>query len=105
MQLRMMEVRNEIEMLENPVFRRTYEDVHFKTKSNNNNVKYDQTSNVYIVTKEDSFTKQLEYFESARNVIGADEIVKLVPSLKVWIKKSSPSNTLDTNISISIRIA
>lgn len=83
MQLRMMEIRNEIEMLENPVFRRTYEDVHFKAKANNNNVKYDQKSNVYIVTKEDSFNKQMEYFESARKLVGDNEIVKFIPSLKV----------------------
>lgn len=83
MQLRMLEIRNEIEMLENPVFRQTYEDVKFKTKSNNNNIKYDQKSNVYIVTKEDTFDKQLVYFEAAKKIVGTDEAVKFVPSLKV----------------------
>lgn len=86
MQFRMMEIRNEIEMLENPVFRRTYEDVHFKAKSNNNYVKYDQKSNVYIVTNENPLTMQIDYLKSARRLVGADEIVKIIPSLKVQLK-------------------
>lgn len=83
LQLRMIEIRNEIEMLENPVFRRTYEDVHFKAKSNNNTIKYDQKANVYIVTKKDTVTRQMEYLEAARKLIGVDELVEFVPSLKV----------------------
>lgn len=84
MQLRMMEIHNKIDMLENPVIRQTYEDVHFKVKSNNNNVKYDQKANLYVVTKEDTFAKQMEYFEAARRMVGADEVIKFVPSLKVF---------------------
>lgn len=83
MQLRKIEIRNEIEMLENPVIRKTYEDVHFKAKSNNNVSKYDQKANVFIVTMEDTIIKQMEYFESVKRAIGDDEIVKFVPSLKV----------------------
>lgn len=81
--LRMMEIRNEMGMLENPIFRRTYEDIHFKVKSNNNNVKYDQKANVYVVTKEDTFTKQMEFFDAAKRLIGAEEVVKFAPSLMV----------------------
>lgn len=83
LQLRMIEIRNEIEMLENPVFRRTYEDVHFKAKSNSNKVKYDQKANVHIVTKRETLNRQMEYLEAARKIIGSDEVVKFVPSLKV----------------------
>lgn len=83
LQLRMIEIRNEIEMLENPIFRRTYEDVHFKAKSNSNKAKYDQKANVHIITKEDTFNRQMEYLEAAKNIIGANEVVKFVPSLKV----------------------
>lgn len=83
LQLRIIEIRNEIEMLENPVFRRTYEEINFKVKSNNNKMKYDQKVNVHVVTKEDTFTGQMKYLEAAKKLIGADEIVKFAPSLKV----------------------
>lgn len=89
MQLRMIEIRNEIEMLENPIFRRTYEDIHFKSKSNNNHVKYDQKANFYIVTKKDTFARQMEYLEAARTLVGANEIVEFIPSLKVRTKHKS----------------
>lgn len=85
MQLRMIEIRNEMEMLESPLLRKIYEEVHFKVKSNNSNTKNDQKSNVYIVTKEDTIAKQMEYFDAAKKAIGADEVVKFVPSLKVCI--------------------
>lgn len=84
MQLRMLEIRNEIEMLENPVIRRTYEDVHFKVKSNNMATgKSDQKSNIHIVTTLDTMDKQLAYFDTVGKSIDADEIVKFVPSLMV----------------------
>lgn len=83
MQLRMIEIRNEIEMVENPVFRRTYEEIHFKVKSNNNNIKNDEKANVYIVTNKDTFAKHMEYFEAAKRLVGANEVVHFVPSLKV----------------------
>lgn len=84
MQLRMLEIRNEIEMLENPVIRKTYEEVHFKAKSSNDATsKYDRKSNVYVVTKPDTIDKQMEYFESVKKLIGADEVVKCSPSLMV----------------------
>lgn len=97
MQLRMIEIRNEIEMLENPIFRRTYEDIHFKSKSNNNHVKYDQKANFYIVTKEDTFARQMEYLEAARTLVGANEIVKFVPSLKVRTKHESSNIYINQN--------
>lgn len=88
MQLRMLEIRNEIEMLENPVIRKTYEDVHFKVKSNNNAAdKCDQKSNVHIVTMVDTIKKQLEYFDTIGKIVGDDEIVKFAPSLKVRIMR------------------
>lgn len=84
MQLRMLEIRNEIEMLENPVIRKTYEDVHIKVKSNSNAAdKSDQKPNVYVVTMADTINKQMEYFESIQKMIGADEVVKCAPSLLV----------------------
>lgn len=84
MQLRMMEIRNKIEMLENPVMRKTYEDVHFNT---NNNVKSnDHKLNVFVVTKDDTIAKTVEYLNAAKIAIGADEIVKLMPSLKVCME-------------------
>lgn len=92
MQLRMIEIRNEIEMLENPVIRKTYEDVHFKAKSNNNDSKYDQKANVYIVTTENTIAKQMEYFNLIKRTIGGDEVVKCVPSLKVCLLDISYKN-------------
>lgn len=86
MKLRMIEIRNEIEVLENPVLRRTYEGIHFKVKSNNNNTKFDEKPNVYIVNKPAAFEKQMEYFDAARKLIDADQTVQCVPSLQV--KKS-----------------
>lgn len=86
MQLRMLEIRNEIEMLENPIIRKTYENVHFKVKSNNNATdKCDQKANVYVVTKADTIDKQMDYFDTVKQLIGADEIVKCAPSLMVCI--------------------
>lgn len=86
MQLRLVEIRNEVEMLVNPMFRRTYEDLHFKAESKNNNTKYDETANVFIVTKEDTINKQMEYLDAAKKLLGSDEIVKFSPSLKVLMK-------------------
>lgn len=84
MQLRMIEIRNQIEMLENPVIRKTYESINFKVKQVNNNDRIcDETPNVYIVTKEDTITKQMEYFDAAKKMIGADVVVKFVPTLMV----------------------
>lgn len=84
MQLRMLEIRNEIEMLENPVIRRTFEDVHFKVKSNN---KFDQKSNIHVVTMVDTINKQMAYFDTVKRMIDTDgmgsEIVKFTPSLMV----------------------
>lgn len=88
MQLRMLEVRNEIEMLENPVIRRTYEEVHFKAKSPNDKATDkcgNQKSNVHIVTMMDTIGKQIEYIETVGKIVGDDEIVKFAPSLMVRI--------------------
>lgn len=84
MQLRMLQIRNEIEMLEDPGIRKTYEDVHFKAKLINSAAdKSDQKPNAHIVTMVDSINKQMTYFETIKNMIGADEIVKCAPSLMV----------------------
>lgn len=87
MQLRMLEIRNEIEMLENPVIRKTYEDVHFKVKSNNSTMtgEGDHKSNIFIVTMMDTIGKQMEYFDAVKKMINADEIVNFAPSLMVRI--------------------
>lgn len=84
MQLRILQIRNEIEMLEDPGIRKTYEDVHFKAKSIDNAAdKSDQKPGVHVVTMVDSINKQMEYFETIKNMIGADEIVKCTSSLMV----------------------
>lgn len=83
MQLRMVEIRNEVEMLENPMFRKAYEDLHFKEKSKNNNDKCNQNINTLIVTKKDNMKKMMEYFEAIEKLIGGDTAVDYFPSLKV----------------------
>lgn len=83
MQLRLVEIRNEVEMLENPTFRRTYENLHFKEKSKNNKIRSDQKANNFIVTMEDTINKQMEFVAAVAKLIGGDEVVKFNPSLKV----------------------
>lgn len=84
MQLRMLEIRHKIEMLENPGLRKTYEDVYFKAESNNGAAdKSDQKPNVHIVTMVDTIDKQMEYLETIKQNIGAEEVVKCAPSLMV----------------------
>lgn len=85
MQLRMVEIRNEVEMLENPMFRKAYEDLHFKEKSKNNNDKCNQNINTLIVTKKDNMKKMMEYFEAIEKLIGGDTAVDYFPSLKVCL--------------------
>lgn len=85
MHLRLFEIRKEIEILENPVFRKIYEDVHFNKKlvNNNKNLSVEQKPSIYIVTKKDSLPKQMEYLEAAKALIGNDDPVNMLPSLKV----------------------
>ncbi|XP_031623409.1 protein nessun dorma isoform X2 [Contarinia nasturtii] len=86
MQLRMIQIRNEIEVLENPVLRRTYENINFKVKPNNNN---DQKAKVYSVTN-GTLDRQLEYFESIRKLVDGRESVTFLPSLKDCLKMCTP---------------
>lgn len=85
MQLRMLEIRNELGMLENATMRKTYEDVYFKAKSNGavTTGNGQQKSNVHIVTMADTITKQMEYFETVKKLIAAHDLVKCSPSLMV----------------------
>lgn len=85
MHLRLVEIRNEIEMLENPVLRKIYEDINFNAKviKNTKNASVDQKPSVYIVTKKATLQKQMEYLEVAKTLIGSDEVVNMLPSLKV----------------------
>lgn len=98
MQLRMLEIRNEVEMLEIPGIRKTYEEVHFKAKSINDEA--DQKPNIYVVTMTDTINKQMEYFDAVKSVIGADEIIQCAPSLTVRPNKCASS----LEFTFSIRI-
>lgn len=100
-QLRLVQIRNEIEILESPILRETYENVHFPTK----NIAKDSSKNprVFVVTKEDTIAKQIEYLESAKSVVAADGTVNLLPSLKVRpIQKQMQTKF---NIELFFRIA
>lgn len=88
MQLRMLEIRNEIELLENVAIRKTYEDVYFKGKSDPSTLA--DKSNVYIVTMVDAISKQMQYFDTVKSLIGGDAIVKCAPSLMVTYHMHCP---------------
>lgn len=79
--LRLIEIRNEIEMLQNPLLRKAYEEVHFESVDNNNAA--NQKPSIFIVTKKDSIAKQIEYLEAAKGLIPNNEMVNMLPSLKV----------------------
>lgn len=80
--LRLAVIRNEIELLENPEMRKIYEEINFKEKTFqiiDTNVKPIS----YIVTRDDSLDKQIEYLKAVRSYTQSDKVVKIVPSLKV----------------------
>lgn len=83
--LRMAVIRNEIELLENPEMRQIYEEINFtqpKAVTNGLDAR-DRKPQVFIVTREDTISHQMEYLSTAKTFIGDDEVVKIIPSLKV----------------------
>lgn len=79
--LRLAVIRNEIELLENAQMRQIYEEVNFQPKGIAN--ASDRKASVYIVTKEDTIGHQMEYLTAARAFINDDEVVQIIPTLKV----------------------
>lgn len=82
--LRLAMIRNEIELLENPIMRRTYEEIHFQPKAIANGLDvHNQKRNVnFIVTKEDTIGHQMEYLTAAKAFIDEEKLVKITPTLK-----------------------
>lgn len=84
--LRLAVIRNEIELLENPVMRKIYEEINFPPKAIANELDArDQKVNVFIVTKEDTIGHQMEYLAAAKGFIDEEKVVKIVPTLKVKV--------------------
>lgn len=83
--LRMVQIRNEIEMLQNPSLRKAYEEVNFKTDSasNGSGKKTSDKPSVFIVTNKSPISGQIEYMEAAKLHVQSNEAVTLLPSLKV----------------------
>lgn len=85
-QLRLVQIRNEIEILENPMFRRTYEEIYFTPKNSMKGPLKSLNPSNFIVTKKDTISGQIEYLDAAKAIIGTDQMVNLLPSLKVGLK-------------------
>lgn len=82
--LRLVIIRNEIELLENSEMRKIYEEINFHPMGNTNEIgAHGQQTNVFIVTKVDTIGRQMEYLTAAKTYINADEVVKIIPTLKV----------------------
>lgn len=81
----MVQIRNEIEMLQNPMLRKAYEEVNFNadTAHGANGKKTMSTPSVFIVTKKATIKQQIELMEEAKKCITDDEAVILLPSLQV----------------------
>lgn len=78
MHLRLAVIKNEIELLENPEMRQIYEEINFPAPKSSST-----STNVYIVTKEDTIDKQIEYLNAAKATVGSSKSVKIVISLIV----------------------
>lgn len=81
LQLRLVQIHNDIDLLINPVLRRTYEKLHITPKSDIDQVT--GQSKVFIVTKPDTIGNHYQYLETANRSLPINQIVELSPSLKV----------------------
>lgn len=83
--LRMVQIRNEIEMLQNPMLRKAYETIHFKadTAGAENGKKISSKPSVFVITKKCSINEQIEFMEEAKKHVSSHEPVNLLPSLQV----------------------
>lgn len=81
----MLQIRNEIEMLQNPMLRKAYEEVNFTadTVNSGNGMKTLGTPNVFIVTRKSTIKQQIEFMEVAKMHITNDETINFLPTLKV----------------------
>lgn len=81
----MVQIRNEIEMLQNPTLRKAYEEVNFKMESasNRSGKKTSDKPSVFIVTSKLPISQQIEYMEAAKIHVPNNEAVTLLPTLKV----------------------
>lgn len=82
-QLRLVQIRNEIEVLENPVLRKTYEELHVCPKNTAKNLSSNEPPNTFVVMKKDKISKQIDYINMAKTHVDADAPNNFVMSLKV----------------------
>lgn len=81
----MVQIRSEIEMLQNPMLRKAYETIHFKADPNGagNGRKLSDKPSVYIITKKCSINEQIDFMAEVKKHVSSNEPVNLLPSLKV----------------------
>lgn len=82
--LRLAVIRNEIEMLENPVMRKIYEEINFPKE--NGCLSDKKPSSSYIVVKDNTIPNQINYLDAAKAFVGNEDVVKIISSLKVRLR-------------------
>lgn len=79
--LRLAQIKNEFEMLENPDMRTIYKEIKFPQIKTNS---FDNVDcNVFIVTKVGTLDEQSAFIEMAKTIIGEKKLVKLCTTLQV----------------------